>query len=94
MAMARSDRKYAKALVFDPRHSNRRRRPKNDYDHQTHSKKQGLSDNRLAKMTMFIKFGVIIPVFNFWFRVEMRRPWMSVLKQNLVFVLQFNGNDR
>ena len=80
MAMARSDRKYARTLVFDLRHSNCRRRPKNDYGHQTHSKQQSISDTRLAKITIFVKFGVIVPVLNFWFQkgnikgAEMRRP--------------------
>ena len=65
--MARNHRKYARAPVFDLRHSNRRRRPKNDYGHQTHPEQQSLSDTRLAKITILVKFGVIIPLLNFWF---------------------------
>ena len=69
--MARSGQRYARALVFYLRHSNHRRRPKDDYGHQTHSEQQSLSDNRLNKITILVKFGVIIPVANFWFRLEM-----------------------
>ena len=48
----------------------------------------------LDKITIFVKFDVIIPVTNFWFWLEMRRPWISVSKQKSAVVLQFNGNDR
>ena len=63
--MAWSDQKYARALVFYFRNSNRRRRPKNDYGHQTHSEQQSISDTRLAKITIFVKFGVIVAVVKF-----------------------------
>ena len=92
--MARSGQRYARALVFDLRHSNRRRRPKDDYGHQTHSQQQSLSDNCLNKITILAKFGAIMPVANFWFGLEMRRPWVSVFMQKSALVLQFNGNER
>ena len=63
--MAWSNQKYARDLVFYFRHSNRCRGPKNDYGHQTHSEQQSISDTRLAKFMIFVKFGVIIAVVNF-----------------------------